>query len=184
MGFPADLKNYRFRVLSGILLVVFLTATWFLFLKSPQYSEELHLSLQEQLKEMIRKKLYNKNPALASDLTFQKMTTEATPDRNQLQALFTYSFTDEQKINTIVNGSALMHRQKTATRDEPEIWLATQINTRPALFSFQEPILLSAPPSSAVWNQEGSLPESESEKTSPSPPSSGERKDTNPLSSP
>ena len=180
MGFPADLKNYRFRVLSGILLIVFLTATWFLFLKSPEYSEQLHLSLQEQLKEMIRKKLYNKNPVLASDLTFQKMTTEATSDRGQLQALFTYSFTDEQKINTIVNGSAIMHRQKAATRDGPEIWLATRINTRPALLTFQEPVLLGPPP---VWSRVGSVAE-ESENPSPPAPSSEEKQDTGPQPAP
>ena len=129
---------------------------------------------------MIRKKLYNKNPVLASELTFQKMTTEATSDRGQLQALFTYSFTDEQKINTIVNGSALMHRQKAATRDGPEVWLATRINTRPALFDFQEPILLSARPSSTEWSQGDDLltkPEPQPSSAPPTPAPSEERRD-------
>ena len=70
--------EYRFRILAGVLLAIFLTSTWFLFLQQPKYPEELHVHLQDQLKVLIKNRLYKSGPALTNDLAFHSVHTEAT----------------------------------------------------------------------------------------------------------
>ena len=50
MMIKSFIKAYRFRILSGLLFVVFLLSTWFVFYQKPKYPEALHISLQETAK--------------------------------------------------------------------------------------------------------------------------------------
>ena len=47
---PNIFKAYRFRILSGLLFLIFLISTWFLFYQKPKYPETLHLSLSGTIK--------------------------------------------------------------------------------------------------------------------------------------
>ena len=128
-------KAYRFRLLSGGLFVVFLVSTWFIFYQQPKYSEEIHVNLQEQLKEVIEDTLIKKN-ALHQNLEFQKMWTRSTNKRGQIRATFKYSFEDENQVNTSVKGWALINKK------EGNVWSVDDIEVDHTRLQFQKPITL------------------------------------------
>ncbi len=166
MKFLIPLKNYRFRILACVLLVLFLVSTWFMFLTPPskQNTQALYLNLQTQLKSIIQNRLYKKNPALVKELNFQSMITKPTEQEHQLQTLFSYSFTDEGKTNTLIRGFALM--QKDRDHFSGKRWLITQIAINNTRIDFKEPVALSSEAPSAPNIQK---PASPAPEQAPSP---------------
>jgi hypothetical protein len=135
------LKAYRFRILSGVLFLIFLINTWFIFYQKPEYSEEVHINLQEQLKSIIRDTLSQKNPQV-QNLQFQKMWTQATNKKNQISAHFKYSFDDEEQINISVEGHAIMNRKALEASEKYDLWSVDHIEINNTKLEFQEPITL------------------------------------------
>ena len=136
------LGPYRFRILAAGLFIVFLVSTWFLFQQKPQYPEELHINLQEQLKVLIENRLYENDPELINDLTFQEVRTEATVQEGQLKAYFKYSFTDKQEVKTVVQGTALIYRRGLQSSNDHELWILTDIQTNSTFLDFEQPITI------------------------------------------
>ena len=139
MALLSQLKSYRFRILAVFLLLVFLLVTWLTFHRLPAHSEDLHISLQTQLKELIQKTLSKKEPD-ASEVEFHKMWTETTKEKNQITAQFEYSYTQDS-TTTHVTGSALIIKQNLKSKDY-ELWVVHSIRTDNWSVSFQEPIVL------------------------------------------
>lgn len=135
------LKAYRFRILSGILFCTFLISTWFLFYQKPEYPEEIHIGLQEQLKAIIRDTLSQKNPQ-ADNLKFQKMWTQATNKKNQISAHFQYSFDDESQTNISIEGHAIMNRKDLESSEKYDLWSLDHVEINNTKLEFQEPITL------------------------------------------
>ena len=135
------LKAYRFRILSGVLFLLFLINTWFIFYQKPEYSEEVHINLQEQLKAIIRDTLSQKKPQ-AQNFQFQKMWTQATNKKNQISAHFQYSFDDEEQINISVEGHAIMNRKDLEASEQYDLWSVDHIEINNTKLEFQEPITL------------------------------------------
>ena len=135
------LKAYRFRILSGVLFLLFLINTWFIFYQKPEYSEEVHINLQEQLKAIIRDTLSQKKPQ-AQNFQFQKMWTQATNKKNQISAHFQYSFDDEEQINISVEGHAIMNRKNLEASEQYDLWSVDHIEINNTKLEFQEPITL------------------------------------------
>ena len=159
----SQIKPYRFRILSVMLLVVVLVSTWFIFHKKPQYSEELHINLQEQFKELIRKSLAEQKPQ-AKNLQFQNVTTqmrdrlfkpskvaplqaedqsslnkEDESPKAQVKATFEYSF-EEDSTRVSVEGFALMNR--VPTEENYDLWVVKHIQAGRSSLQFEEPIVL------------------------------------------
>ena len=136
---PSFFKAYRFRILSGILFLVFLISTWFVLYQKPKYPEALHISLQEQLKQIIHATLQKQKP-LAQNLQFQKMWTEATRKKHQIKAFFQYSFEDKEGVRLSVKGQATMIRK--TVDDTHDLWRVHHIQTNNTKMAFPEPFLL------------------------------------------
>lgn len=134
-------KAYRFRILSGVLFLLFLINTWFIFYQKPEYSEEVHINLQEQLKAIIRDTLSQKQPQV-QNFQFQKMWTQATNKKNQISAHFKYSFDDEEQINISVEGHAIMNRKALEASEQYDLWSVDHIEINNTKLEFQEPITL------------------------------------------
>ena len=135
----SGLKAYRFRILSGLLFFIFLISTWFVFYQKPKYPESLHLSLQEQLKQIIQSTLLKQQP-LAQNLQFQKMWTEADRQKDQINAFFRYSFDSEDGAKLFVKGQAIMTRNK--VDDIQDLWRVVDIQTNGDKIEFAKPIVL------------------------------------------
>ena len=135
----SKLKLYRFRILAVFLLCVFLAVTWFTFHEPPQHSEELHISLRTQLKQLIQKTLSEKEPD-ANNVQFHKMWTEPTRQKNEITAQFEYSY-DQQSTNVQVSGAAVIIKQSMRSQDY-ELWVVHSIRTDNWSIDFQEPIVL------------------------------------------
>jgi len=138
----SEFNEYRFRILAGVLLVIFLVSTWFLFLQQPKYPEELHIHLQEQLKNLIENRLHGKDPNLISGLEFHNIGTEATKLEGQLKAFFEYSFIDKSKVKTVVQGTAKIYRQSLEASNDYELWILTDLQTNSTLLDFEEPVTI------------------------------------------
>ena len=135
------LKAYRFRILAGCLFCVFLISTWFLFYQKPKYPEELHISLQEQLKVIVRKTLSDKHPKMRN-FKFQKMWTQATNRKDQISAHFEYSFKDESQTRFSIKGQALMNRKDLHSSDKYDLWTLDHVQINNTKLDFQEPVIL------------------------------------------
>ena len=128
--FLLKLKTYRFRILAGALFCVFLISTWFILHKRPTYPEELHISLQNQLKVIIQEALIQKTPQI-QNFQFQKMWTQSTNKRNQISAHFKYSFNDETDTKLSIEGLALMNQQSLNSSTEHELWSVGSHRSQP-----------------------------------------------------
>ena len=137
----AKIKPYRFRILSGLLFCVFLVCTWLAFYQKPKYPESLHISLQEQLKNIIQETLLKKQPQ-AQNLQFQKIWTQATYQKDQISAHFKYSFDDKDGVSISVSGQALMNRKNIDNSKKHELWSVDHIQTNNTGLKFDEPITL------------------------------------------
>ena len=137
--FFAKLRPYRFRILAGALFCAFLISTWFVFHQKPQYPEELHISLQEQLKNIIQETLSKQKPQ-AKNLQFQKMWTQSTKKQDQISAHFKYSFDDETDVNVSVEGQALMNRKSLGASEKYDLWSVDHIQINNTQMEFLEPI--------------------------------------------
>ena len=137
----AKIKPYRFRILSGFLFCIFLICTWLAFYQKPKYPESLHISLQEQLKNIIQETLLKKQPQ-AKNLQFQKMWTQATYQRDQISAHFKYSFDDKDGVSISVSGQALMNRKNIDNSKKHELWSVDHFQTNNTSLKFDEPITL------------------------------------------
>lgn len=135
----SKLKPYRFRILAVFLLCVFLTVTWFTFHQPPQHSENLHVSLRTQLKELIQKTLSEKEPD-ASNVQFHRIWTEPTRQKNTITAQFEYSY-DQQGTSVQISGAALIIKQNMQSQDY-ELWVVHSIRTDNWSIDFQEPVVL------------------------------------------
>ncbi len=149
----SKLKLYRFRILAVFLLCVFLAVTWFTFHEPPQHSEELHISLRTQLKQLIQKTLSEKEPD-ANNVQFHKMWTEPTRQKNEITAQFEYSY-DQQSTNVQVSGAAVIIKQSMRSQDY-ELWVVHSIRTDNWSIDFQEPVVL-------LSDKEYKTPESKSD---------------------
>lgn len=139
--FLKKLKPYRFRLLAGVLFCILLISTWFLFSQKPDYPEEVHVSLQEQLRHIIRDALYNKEEGIHS-LQFQKMQTAVMVRSNRIKAEFQYSFLDKNKVKVTVVGIAHMKRNHPDSETRHDIWLMDHFETKPPVLEFNQPIVL------------------------------------------
>ena len=137
----SKLKKYRFRILSGLLFCAFLVSTWFVFHRKPTYPEELHISLQNQLKEIIKEALIRQKPQ-ARNFQFQKIWTQSTNKQDQISAHFKYSFDDETGANLVIEGQALMNRKTLGSSTEHELWSVDHIEANNTKLDFKEPVLL------------------------------------------
>ena len=137
----STIKVYRFRILSGVLFCIFLISTWFVFYQKPEYPEEVHINLQEQLKAIILDTFSQKQPQ-AQNFQFQKMWTQATNKKNQISAHFKYSFDDEEKVNISVEGLAIMNRKDLEASEKYDLWNVDHIEINNTKLEFQEPIIL------------------------------------------
>ena len=137
----SKLKAYRFRILSGLLFCAFLISTWFVFYQKPKYPEQVHISLQEQLKSIIQEALLQKNPQ-ARNFQFRKMWTQATNKKNQISAHFKYSFDDKEQTNISVEGKALMNRKPLDSSENHDLWSVDHIEVNNTILEIQEPITL------------------------------------------
>ncbi|MDE0118928.1 MAG: hypothetical protein OXM55_02835 [Bdellovibrionales bacterium] len=135
------LKPYRFRILAGALFCAFLISTWFVFHQKPKYPEELHISLQDQLKNIIQETLVKQKPQ-AKNLKFQKMWTQSTKKRDQISAHFKYSFDDETDVNISIEGQALMNRKSLGASEKYDLWSVDHIQINNTKMEFSEPITL------------------------------------------
>ena len=140
-SFFLKLKAYRFRLLAGVLFCVLLISTWFLFSQKPDYPEEVHISLQEQLRHIIQDALYNKEKG-THDLQFQKMQTAVMARSNRIKAEFAYSFMDKNRIKVTVLGIAHMKRNHPDSETRHDIWLMDHFETKPPVLEFNQPIVL------------------------------------------
>ncbi len=137
----SKLKAYRFRILSGVLFLFFLTSTWLMFYQKPEYPEELHISLQEQLKAIIQEKLLEQKP-LVRNFRFKTIWTQSTYKRGQISAHFKYSFDDNDQLNLSVEGKALMNRKEVGADDKYDLWSVDNIEINNTKLKFQEPVTL------------------------------------------
>ena len=131
--------KYRFRILAGLLFLVFLISTWFVFYQKPKYPEALHISLQEQLKQIIQSTLLKQQP-LSHNLQFQKMWTEVAGQKDQIKAFFRYSFDSEDGARLFVQGQATMVRN--TVDDIQDLWRVIDIKTNNDKIEFSKPIVL------------------------------------------
>ncbi len=136
-----QLKPYRFRILAGALFCAFLISTWFVFHQKPKYPEELHISLQDQLKNIIQETLVKQKPQ-AKNLKFQKMWTQSTKKQDQISAHFKYSFDDEEDVNVSIEGQALMNRKSLGSSENHDLWSVDHIQINNQKMEFLEPIIL------------------------------------------
>lgn len=136
-----QLKAYRFRILAGLLFFAFLISTWFVFYQKPEYPEQVHINLQEQLKAIIQEALLQKNPQ-ARNFQFRKMWTQATNKKNQISAHFKYSFDDKEQTNISVEGKALMNRKPLDSSEKYDLWSVDHIEVNNTVLEIQEPITL------------------------------------------
>ena len=132
-------KPYRFRILAGALFCAFLISTWFIFHQKPKYPEELHISLQDQLKNIIQETLTKQNPQ-AKNLKFQRMWTQSTKKQDQISAYFQYSFDDEADVNISIEGQALMNRKSLGSSENHDLWSVDHIKINSQKMEFSEPI--------------------------------------------
>ena len=135
----SQLKPYRFRILSGLLFCAFLISTWLMFHKKSEYPEEVHISLQEQLKSIIKDALMTQKP-LARNLRFQKMWTQATNKKDQISAHFKYSYNDKDQVNLSVEGQALMNRKPLDPEQQHDLWSVAHIQINNTSLKFKDPI--------------------------------------------
>ncbi len=140
-SFLKKLKPYYFRLLAGALFCVLLLSTWFLFYQKPDYPEEIHISLQEQLKHIIQEAFYNKEEGI-HNLQFQKMQTSVMTRSNRIKAEFKYSFMDKNNTKIIVVGVAQMKRSHPDSETKHDIWLMDHFETKPPVLEFSQPIVL------------------------------------------
>ena len=140
-NFFKKLKPYYFRLLAGVLFCVLLLSTWFLFSQKPDYPEEIHISLQEQLKHIIQEAFYNKEEGV-HNLQFQKMQTSVMVRSNRIKAEFKYSFMDKNNTKVTVVGVAQMKRNYPDSETKHDIWLMDHFETKPPVLEFHQPIVL------------------------------------------
>ena len=140
-NFFKKLKPYYFRLLAGVLFCVLLLSTWVLFYQKPDYPEEIHISLQEQLKHIIQEAFYNKEEGIHS-LQFQKMQTSVMVRSNRIKAEFKYSFMDKDNTKVTVVGVAQMKRNYPDSETKHDIWLMDHFETKPPVLEFHQPIVL------------------------------------------
>ena len=140
-SFFLKLKPYRFRLLAGVLFCILLVSTWFLFSQKPDYPEEVHISLQEQLKHIIQDALYNQEEGIY-DLQFQEMQTSVMARSHRIKAEFQYSFMDKNEVKVTVVGVAHIRRRHPDSETKHDIWLMDHFETKPPVLEFSQPILL------------------------------------------
>ena len=139
--FFKKLKPYYFRLLAGFLFCVLLVSTWYLFYQKPDYPEEIHTSLQEQLKHIIKDAFSNKEEGIYN-LQFQRMQTSVMSRQNRIKAEFQYSFMDKNDTKVTVVGIAQMGRSYPDSETKHDIWLMDQFETKPPVLEFSQPIVL------------------------------------------
>ena len=140
-SFFLKLKPYRFRLLAGVLFCILLVSTWFLFSQKPDYPEEVHISLQEQLRHIIQDALYNQEEG-GYDLQFQKMQTSVMARSHRIKAEFQYSFMDKNEVKVTVVGVAHIRRRHPDSETKHDIWLMDHFETKPPMLEFNQPIML------------------------------------------
>lgn len=138
--FFAKIKPYRFRILAGLLFCVFLISTWFVFHEKPHFPEALHITLQEQFRNIVQEKLAEQKPE-ARNLQFQKLWTEGTK-RDQITAHFQYSFDDADGVSFSVAGKAIMNQKSIDPERNHDLWTVDHIKTNNTNLEFKEPITL------------------------------------------
>ena len=138
--FFEKLKPYRFRILAGLLFCVFLISTWFVFHQKPDFPEVLHISLQEQFRNIVQEKLTEQKPE-ARNLQFQELWTEGTK-KDQITAHFQYSFDDDEGVSFSVSGKAIMNRKSIDPEGNHDLWTVDHIKTNNTNLEFKEPITL------------------------------------------
>lgn len=154
----AKIKPYRFRILAGLLFCVFLISTWFVFHQKPHFPEVLHITLQEQFRNIVQKKLAEQKPE-ARNLQFQRLSTEGTKS-DQIIAVFQYSFDDSEGVSFSVSGKAIMNRKSIDPERNHDLWTVDHIKTSNTNLEFKEPITLF---SGAVKNKPDAKESSEEE---------------------
>ena len=140
--FWSKFKPYRFRALAGLLFVVFLVSTWFIFSHKGQHTEELHVLLQEQLKQAIQDTIYKKSGG-ARTMEFQKISTENTDIESEIRAYFQYALSSHEGVSTVVKGQAILKKTKNI-EGKHGIWNVQHIKTDKASLEFEEPVVLLA----------------------------------------
>ena len=138
--FFTKIKPYRFRILAGLLFCVFLISTWFVFHQKPHFPEALHITLQEQFRNIIQEKLTAQKPE-ARNLQFQELWTEGIK-RDQITAHFQYSFDDAEGVSFSVSGKAIMNRKSIDPERSHDLWTIDHIKTDNTNLEFKEPITL------------------------------------------
>ena len=159
----STLKVYRFRILAGVLFLICLISTWFIFYQGSQYTEELHINLQEQLKVVITEALLQNDPTVYN-IQFQKMSTQNTNKQNQIKAYFQYSFDDKDGVNISVKGHALMKKKSVNAAKNYALWIVTDIQTQNTQLKFQKPITLFPGPFTKKSYDDDSVLQEEIEK--------------------
>lgn len=139
------IKHYLFSVLNYVMLFfvflsTLLTITWFLFYQKQHYPKDVHISLQTQLKTMLKKKILQKSSAI-KNIIFHKMKTKSMRKKNQIKAFFTYSYDDFDKVNVLVKGQAIINREINSV-SRYDLWNISKINNNNKALYFSKPINL------------------------------------------
>ena len=135
----STIRKYQFRILAVVLFLILLLFTWKLFYTQTKYPEELHITLQEQLKSLLMEKL-QKSTAI-ENIQFQQIWTEATK-KGQIRAHFRYSYQKKDADQVIISGHALLEKQHLKSSEKYDLWLVTSIEIDNEKLFIDEPITL------------------------------------------
>jgi len=111
------------KYLSLFILIVLMTWSWKAFHQVGDVTEEVHTSLQSDLRDIISKYVKEKLPN-SKNIHFDRLWTQ-TLSPNKVKATFAYSFDDNNSESTSakvkIDGYAILNRTGEETGDS-EVW--------------------------------------------------------------
>lgn len=132
------------KIVSVLLFAAALIGSWHLVNRRVAVPEQMHASIQSELKNIIADYV-QKNRPNSKNLQFEKFWTEAAKP-NRVKAYFTYSFEDTSEESgetlTEISGTAVLNRAG-ETPDEVT-WSLDELNIENNKVEFQEPINITA----------------------------------------
>lgn len=145
------------KFISLILFFVLLNWTWGLANTPRTLNQEVHLGIQQDLKDLITEYIQTNLPN-SQNLRFEKFWTEKLKD-DQVRASFLYSFEDENATlgaaRVGIEGFAILNRKE--NEDQTQIWSMDELSILNNRVEFKEALRLT--PSDSIDSEEPVLEE-------------------------
>jgi hypothetical protein len=132
------------KIVSVIFFALALSGTWMAAHAKRQISQSVHVGIQNDLKRIITEYV-QKNLPQSKNLRFEKFWTE-TVKKNQVKALFAYSFEDVSEdgepATVEISGSATLN--KVSEANDVSTWSFDELRILDNKVSFDEPLQITA----------------------------------------